>query len=115
MPEQDQPPAATREELLQLGAELSQHSSELRTDLVLELQELRRDVLAIVRREFTHATELARTESRFARTEQQSQAEVMIDRLGALGSALESRLSTLVIIGQVATALVVIAAMIFLR
>ena len=115
MPDPKQPPPATGDELRQLAVELSHHSSELRTDLALELRELRQDVLGVIRRQAEHGAEVARGEFRLTRAEQQHQAEATIDRLGALGAALESRLSAVVIIGHVAAVLLVIVAVAYLR
>ena len=105
----------TGDELRQLAVELSQQSSELRTDLVFELRELSQHLLGQVRRQGEHGAELARAEFQFTRTEQQRQAEAMIDRLGALESALESRLSAMVIIGNVVGVVVVVLAMAYLQ
>ncbi len=121
MPLSDDEPAATREELHQLAAELDQHSSEMRSELTIELGELRHELSRLglrlqreVRRSVEHATDLARADLDRAQSRQDAQVEEFTNHLRTIGSGLESRLNLAVTIAALVSVLTVIAAMVFL-
>ncbi len=121
MPLSDHERAVTREELRQLAAALGQQSSEMRSELTVELHELRRDLSRFghcLRREVhqsvEHATDRTRTEFDLAQSKHDARVDEFSDHVRAIGSGVESRLIITIMMATVASVVIMIGAIVYL-
>ena len=109
----DAPPAGSHD-WRELMVEAIDRATELRADLVSEVHDLRMETINEVQREFDHLADLHRAEQQLTRTHVLSQVEKLLDQFRALGSRLESRVTTVVLIAQLVTAALVVALVVYL-
>ena len=99
-PRQPRRQPGSPEDLRQAVANLAEQTQQLRSDLVVELRDLGDRVAVETRSEIERMTELAHGELRVARRGLTEHGQDAADQLRAIGSALDSRIVTMAIIGH---------------